>query len=102
MSHEEVLRKIIVDVLRELNGAVVDFYNASQLANLEHIIEEKVKQRMGGMCQKVFAYLEWGEEPEWMHLDVDCDETSAHVAIPVYATIITNEIEPSDVDIEAE
>jgi hypothetical protein len=97
-----MLRKALIDVLKELNGAVVDFYNDAQLKQLEYIIEEKVKRRMGEMCRKVSAYLEWGEETGWIYLDIDCDNTSAHVTLPVYAVIITNELEESDIEIEGD
>jgi len=106
MSRKEVLRKTVADVLRELSGAVVDFYSDAQLENLKHIIEEKVRQRMGDMCEYVAAHIRWGEEPAWMHIYVHCleddDKLVAWVSIPVYAAIITNEIKPSDVDIEDE
>jgi hypothetical protein len=99
-QREEMLRKAIIDVLRELNGTVIDFYSDEKLRQLEHIIEEKVRQRMGEMCRKVSAYLEWGEEPGWIYLDIDCDKISAHTTLPVYAVIVTNELGESNIEIE--
>jgi len=102
LQREEMLKKVIIDVLRELSGAVIDFYSDEQLKQLEHIIEEKVKRRMGEMCKKVSAYLEWGEEAGWIYLDIDCDNISAHATLPVYAVILTNELEESDIEIEGD
>lgn len=102
-SREEALRKIVAEVLRELDGTTLDFYDDEQLEDLKHVIEEKVRQRAGNLCDYVAADIRWREESPWMHIYVRCieddDELIAWVTIPVRATIITRSINPCDVDI---
>jgi hypothetical protein len=102
-SRKEALRKIVADVLRELDGTTLDFYSDEQLEDLKHVIEEKVRQRMGDLCEYVTADIRWGEEPAWMHIYVHCleddDKLVAWVTIPVRATIATRSTNPCDVDI---
>jgi hypothetical protein len=96
----EVLKRAVVDALRELGEPAIDFNNRVELERLATDIEDGVRRRVGGMCIDVAAFLTW-EELEWINVEVVCNnKVVAYTAIPVYALLKTGEIDASDVDVD--
>jgi len=97
----EVLKRAVVDTLRELDERAIDFSDM-ELERLALAIEDGVRHRVGNMCRDVTAYLTW-EELEWINVEVVCNnKATVYTTIPVYALLKTGEIDVSDVGVDVE